>query len=214
MRTKFISSFVAVVGVVGLVAGPVQAQEGDVESEDDAVAQEVTEEVVVDEDDLDDEEREEETELENDGEVELDDDDEDDDEGEDGEGDIDEVIAAAGDAQEAAEDLEDGTADEELESKNEAAREALQATVDRLSEEGAGGEGVAAEVLTRLIAGESPAGIGAEHGAEMREAAAERRAERLEARQAARAERQEARESAKSNRSEDAGRPDHAGRGK
>jgi hypothetical protein len=99
------------------------------------------------------------------------------------------VRSAAARARTAAQDLEDGDADAELEAGQERATEALQAVVHRFSVEGAGGSGVAAEILAALIDGESPSEIGAAHGADMAKAAADRRAER----------------------SQDAGRPDHAG---
>lgn len=92
--------------------------------------------------------------------------------------DVDVVEEAAQDAATAAEELEEGDACPELESGRERAVQALQSAVDRLSAEGAGGNGVAAAVLTALINGESPSGIGAAHGAAMAQAAADRRAER------------------------------------
>ena len=109
--------------------------------------------------------------------------------------------AAAEDAAAAAEALEGDEVCDDLKERNEQAVEALTAAMERLSEEGVGGNGVAADVLQALIKGESPAGIGAEHGAEMAAAAAERR----EARAAERAE--EGR-----GKPEHAGKPDHAGK--
>lgn len=91
---------------------------------------------------------------------------------------LDAVHDAADDASDAAEDLEDGDACPDLENGHETAVVAWQAALDRLSVEGAGGNGVAAAVLTALINGESPSGIGAAHGTEMAQAAADRRAER------------------------------------
>jgi hypothetical protein len=119
------------------------------------------------------------------------------DEGEDDGDGLGQVRSAAARARAAAKDLEDGEADPELEEGHDRATEALQAVVDRLSVEGAGGSGVAAEILTALLAGESPSKIGAAHGAEMAQAAADRRAERAEAGH---------------GRPEHAGRPDDAGR--
>ncbi len=106
------------------------------------------------------------------------------------------VRAAAARAKAAAQDLEDGDAGAELEAIKEAATEALQAALDRLSVEGAGGSGVASKVLTALLDGRSPAEIGAAHGAEMAQAAADHRANRTDHGQ---------------GRPEDAGRPEGAG---
>jgi len=58
------------------------------------------------------------------------------------------------------------------------AKESLQAAVDRLCETGAGGNGVAAAVLTALINGESPSGISAGHGKAIAEEAKDRRGQR------------------------------------
>jgi len=91
------------------------------------------------------------------------------------------VRTAAARARTAAQDLEDGDADPEFEAGQERATEALQAAVYRFSIEGASGSGVAAEILTKLLEGESPSEIGAAHGAEMAKAAAYRRTERAEA---------------------------------
>ncbi len=85
--------------------------------------------------------------------------------------DADTLQEAAEEAAEAAEEL----ADNECESVD--AHDSLQAALDRLSAEGAGGNGVAALVLQALINGESPSGIGAAHGAAMADAAKARRAE-------------------------------------
>lgn len=115
------------------------------------------------------------------------------------------VRAAAALAQSAAQDLTDDDASPELAAIQDQATEAIQAAVDRL--EGAGGSGVAAEVLTALLAGESPAEIGAAHGADMAQAAADRRVERAVERADAGQGRPE-----NAGRSEEAGAPDDAGR--
>lgn len=114
--------------------------------------------------------------------------------------DTDLVEEAALQAAAAADDLEDGDACPELETGHERAVVAWQAAVDRLSVEGAGGNGVAAEVLTALINGESPSGIGAAHGAAMAQAAADRRAES-----------QDDEGTADDDESDSVGKPDHAG---
>ena len=91
------------------------------------------------------------------------------------------VRSAAARAKSAAKHLEDGDADPELKAGLEHARDALQAALDRFSTEdadGAGGAGVAADVLTALLDGNLPAGIRADHGKAMAQAAAERRAAR------------------------------------
>ena len=85
-------------------------------------------------------------------------------------------------AEEAAEEAEDDADDADDADEIEKAKESLQAVIDRLSEEGAGGNGVAAKVLQAILDGESPSGIGAEHGKEMAAAAKERRDERKAAR--------------------------------
>lgn len=151
---KFTATLMALMAMLALVAGPVQAQETGTDTDD----------------------------------VEVDGDD-------DGDG-LGQVRSAAARARAAAKDLESGDADARLIAGEERATEALQGALDRLSVEGAGGSGVAAEVLTALLEGESPSEIGAAHGAKMAQAAADRRAERSEAGQ---------------GRPEDAGRPDSAG---
>jgi hypothetical protein len=85
-------------------------------------------------------------------------------------------------AQQAADAATDLVVDDECDSDRSArASEALQAALDRLSVDG---NGVAALVLQALLDGESPAGIGAEHGAAMAQAAQDRNAERAAARAA------------------------------
>ena len=84
------------------------------------------------------------------------------------------VRLAAQEASDAVQDLED----DECSDDREDAKEALQAVVDRWESEGKPGNGVALKVLEALIAGESPAGIGADHGEEMAAAAADRREQR------------------------------------
>jgi hypothetical protein len=84
------------------------------------------------------------------------------------------LVAAAEEAAAAAEDLETG---DECVTGRERAIESLSAAVERLSEEDAGGNGVAALVLQALIDGDSPSTIGTDHAAEMAAAAAEHRAE-------------------------------------
>ena len=108
---------------------------------------------------------------------------------------------AAEEAEDAAEEAEgqDDSEDDAEDLKN--AEQALQKALDRLSEEGAGGNGVAAKVLTALLAGESPAGIGAEHGKEMAAAAKEAREQRA----ADRAE-------AGKGKPDNTGKPDNAGK--
>jgi hypothetical protein len=69
---------------------------------------------------------------------------------------------------------EEGTCSE-LESDRERAIDALEAAIERLPDDGAG---VAGAVLQALVLGESPAGIGRDHGAAMAQAAAARRDER------------------------------------
>ena len=122
---------------------------------------------------------------------------------------VENVMAAAAHARNAARELEKDNKDGEEESEDEesededsdgdeltSAEEALTAALERLSQEGVGGNGVAAEILTALLAGESPAGIGAEHGAMMAEDAKTRRDERAAAREEA-----------------GHGKPEHAGQG-
>ncbi len=119
--------------------------------------------------------------------------------------------SAAVRARNAARALENGDADADLEDGQERATEALQAVVDRLSVEGAGGSGVAAEVLTALIAGESPSGIGAAHGADMAQAAADRRAEAGHGRPEDTGSPEDAGRPDDTGSPEDAGRPDDTG---
>jgi hypothetical protein len=128
---------------------------------------------------------------------------------------LDEMTEAA---EEAAEAVADMVEDEENEKEGEEddcvtdhdrAKESLQAAFDRLSVEGVGGNGVASEVLAALLAGKSPAGIGAAHGKEMANAAAARRVEREEARGG---QPEDARSPESADKPDKAGRPDNAGR--
>lgn len=122
--------------------------------------------------------------------------------------DLDEITEAAEDAAEAVADIgeeEETDADDDCVSGHDRAEESLKAAIDRLEADGAGGNGVASEILAALMAGDSPAGIGAEHGKDMAQAAAQ-------ARLARQAEHQAERDSEGPGGSDDAGRPDHAGR--
>jgi hypothetical protein len=107
------------------------------------------------------------------------------------------VRSAAARAKAAASSLENGEADPELTTALEQAKEALTAARDRITADSAGNSGMAAQVLTALIAGDSPKEIGAEHGEAIAQAAAQRRSERAET---------------DNGRPETTGRPDDAGR--
>lgn len=82
-------------------------------------------------------------------------------------------------AEEAADVAEDLATDDDtcLSDESDQATAALQAALDRLSADDAGGNGVAAQVLQALLNGESPSTIGAAHGAAMALAAKEHRSE-------------------------------------
>ena len=106
--------------------------------------------------------------------------------------DLDEITEAAEDASAAVTDIADEESnddDDACVTGHDRARESLEAALARIGE--GGGNGVASQILTALMNGESPAGIGHAHGKDMAQAAVDRRAERDDA---------------------ETGRPDHAGR--
>ena len=179
MRKKFVAAPLALVTALALAAGPVSADE----TETDDVATTCVDDVAVDEPAA--------TELEDEpAATELED--------EPAATELEEIVEAAEAAAEAAADIVEEE-DDGCVTGRDRAKAALQAAVARLSEEGAGGNGVAAEILAALIDGQSPAGIGAGHGEEMANAAAERRAER-----------QAERDAAGGDQADDGGRPDKA----
>jgi hypothetical protein len=148
MRKKFVAAPLALVTALALAAGPVSADE----TETDDVTTTCVD-VAVDEPAA--------TELEDKPET----------------TDLEEIVETAEAVAEAAADIVEEE-DDGCTTGRDRAKESLRAAFDRLSEEGAGGNGVAAEILTALlIDGESPVGIGAQHGEEMAKPAADGRAQ-------------------------------------
>jgi hypothetical protein len=179
MRKKFVAAPLALVTALALAAGPVSADETETETDDvtttcvdDVVEGELASTGTENEPEAAGLEEIVETEFE-------------------------EIVEAAEAAVEAAADIVEEE-DDGCVTGRDRANAALQAAVARLSEEGAGGNGVAAQILTALLEeGGSPAEIGARHGEDMAKAAVERRAER---------------EAASGDQSDNSGRPDKADR--
>lgn len=175
MQKKFISAPVALVAALALATGPVSAEGVDTEGATTTCVDDASTDELVDEPTDQSAETE-----------------------------IDEMTDAAKDAAAAVADIVEEEAnndDDGCVTGHDRAEESLQAALDRLTEEGAGGNGVASQILAALVNGDSPAGIGAAHGKAMAQAAA-----------LARGEREDERDADGHGNSEDAGRSDHAGR--